>query len=74
MHKGLGEVYLTQIGGGKRVIFQGIDVRGRSEGLFFEISELKSIVAGHPRELSRGGRFHVLSAPVLSVASFPMPF
>ena len=66
MHKGLGEVYLTQIGGGKRVIFQGIDVRGRFEGLFFEISELKWIVAGHPRELLRGGRFHVLSAPVLS--------
>ena len=33
--------------------------------LFFEISELELMVAGRPRGLLRGGRFQVLSAPVL---------
>ena len=33
--------------------------------LFFEISELELMVAGRRRGLSRGGRFQVLSAPVL---------
>jgi hypothetical protein len=47
------------------VISQDIDPRGRSDLLFFEISELELMVAGHPRGFSRGGRFHVLSAPVL---------
>ena len=34
--------------------------------LFSEISELELMVAGRPRGLLRGGRFQVLSAPVLS--------
>ena len=38
--------------------------------LFFEISELELMVAGRPRGLLRGGRFQVLSAPVLWAVRF----